>query len=76
MVFTVHKGKRYRATVTLGFLEQFASNDVVAQKLTEAGFTDVKVDGDGGTRHATALWPLPDRSAELDSHLSDVTEIA
>jgi len=76
MVFTVRQGKRYRATVTLGFFEGIASNEFIAEKLTDAGFTDVKVTGTGGTRHAEALWPLPDRTAELDPHLSEVTEIA
>jgi hypothetical protein len=32
--------------------EQFASDDVVGDKLTEAGFTEVEVTGGGGTRTA------------------------
>jgi hypothetical protein len=55
--FTVRQGKRYRATITLGWLERWASNEMIADKLHDAGFTDVKVEGSGGTRQAEALWP-------------------
>ena len=53
-IFTVRRGQRYRATITLGLIEQFADNEMIAGKLAEAGFTDVAVSGSGGTRHAEA----------------------
>jgi hypothetical protein len=40
-VFTVHQGKRYRATITLGFFQGLFSNETVADKFQEAGFTEV-----------------------------------
>ena len=63
--FTIRQGKRYRATITLGWLERWASNEMIADKLHDAGFTDVKVEGSGGTRQAEALWPIPNATAEI-----------
>jgi hypothetical protein len=63
--FTVHQGKRYRATISLGMLERFASNDTIAGRLRTAGFTDISVSGAGTTRIAEALWPGAGATAEL-----------
>ena len=65
--FTVREGKRYRATITLGWLERWAS--------TEAGFTEVKIEGSGGIRQAEALWPIPDTTAEMPSQITAVIEV-
>lgn len=72
--FTVEKGKRYRATITLGMLQSFASNEMLADQLMAAGFTDVYVTGSGRTRIATALWdndtvtgPIPDEISEISA---------
>ena len=35
-VYTVQNGKRYRATIKLGGLKRFASNDMLADKFREA----------------------------------------
>ena len=40
--FTLQQGKRYRATISLGFIESLASNEMIAVKLQEAGFADVR----------------------------------
>jgi hypothetical protein len=72
--FTVRQGKRYRATLSLGWLERWASNETIAGKLKEAGFSDVKVDGSGATRVAEALWPGPDTTAEMPSQIVEVIE--
>lgn len=74
--FTVRKGKRYRATVLLSWVESFAGNEVIAEKLSEAGFKEVKVSGNGSRRRAEALWDGPDTTAEIDPHLSEITEVA
>jgi hypothetical protein len=73
--FTVRQGKRYRATITLGRLERWASNEMIADKLHGAGFTDVKVEGSGGTRQAEALWPIPNATAEMPSQITAVIEV-
>jgi len=73
--FTVREGQRYRATISLGWLERWASNAMIADKLREAGFTDVKVEGSGGTREAEALWPIRDTTAEMPAQMTEVVEI-
>ncbi len=74
--FTVEKGKRYRATITLGMLQSVASNQMVAQKLTDAGFTDVNVTGQGRTRIATGLWAGDTVSGAIPSEISDISQLA
>ena len=75
MNFTVHRNKRYRATIRLVLLEQLAGNDAVAEALREAGFTNVSVEGAGATWVAEATWPLDDASAPLPSLLVSVSEV-
>jgi hypothetical protein len=67
---------RYRATISLGLLEQFADNETIATKLQDAGFADVQVSGSGDTRHAEALWPKDDTSAPLPPQITAVVEVA
>ena len=73
--FTVRQGRRYRATITLGWLERLAGNETIAGKLRDAGFAEVKVEGSGGTRHAEALWPGPDTTAEMPAQITEVIEV-
>jgi hypothetical protein len=73
--FTVHQGKRYRATISLGMLESFASNDIIAGRLRTAGFTDISVSGAGNTRIAEALWSAADATAELPKQITEVVEL-
>ena len=74
-VFTVRQGGRYRATLTLGWLERWASNDLIAEKLRAAGFSDITVAGSGWTRIAEASWPGPDTTAEMPSQITEVTDL-
>jgi hypothetical protein len=73
--FTVRQGKRYRATISLGMLERFASNDSIAERLRAAGFSDISVTGSGSRRLAEALWPSADASAELPKQITQVAEL-
>ena len=73
--FTVRQGRRYRATISLGMLESFAGNEMIADRLQEAGFAEVQVRGEGATRHAEARWPNADASAEMPRQITAVTEI-
>jgi hypothetical protein len=74
-MFTVHQGRRYRATLTLSLFEQFAGNDVVASRLDQVGFKDVVATGDGATRQAEGRWTGPDTTAHLDPHITSVVEL-
>jgi hypothetical protein len=73
--FTVRQGKRYRATISLGWLERLAGNDAVAEKLRAAGFSEVSVSGSGAVRVAEALWPGADATGEMPTQISEVIEI-
>jgi hypothetical protein len=73
--FTVRQGRKYRATISLGLLERFASNDLIAGKLRDVGFSEVRVWGSGSTRYAEALWPRSDATAPLPEQITSVNEI-
>ena len=73
--FTVQQGKRYRATITLGWLERWAGNETIAEKLRAAGFSEVSVPGSGGTRVAEALWAGPDADGDMPAQVTGVIEI-
>jgi hypothetical protein len=73
--FAVRRNKRYRATIQLGELEQFASNAVVADMLAAEGFTNIAVEGAGATRFADATWPLEDATALLVREIVSVSEV-
>lgn len=74
-VFTVRQGKRYRATISLGWLERWAGNDTIAEKLRAAGFSEVTVTGSGGTRIAEAIWPGADSTGEMPAQITEVIEV-
>lgn len=74
-MFAVRRGKRYRATISLGMLERLASNHAIAAKLRDAGFSEVAVTGSGATRMAEALWSKPDATAEMPNQIARVVEV-
>lgn len=71
----VQQGRRYRAQLSLGFIERLASNDMVAQRFIDLGFTEVVVTGEGAERCVEALWPLPDAGGDTPSQVTRFTEI-
>ena len=73
--FTVRRGRRYRATISLGLLESLADNEAIVERLSTAGFDEISVEGSAGTRYAEARWPNEDATAELPSQVIDVTEV-
>jgi len=72
--FTVKQGKRYRATISLGLVERLASNDMIADRLRAAGFTDITVSGSGATRVAEAFFFNDTATAEMPSQITDVVD--
>ena len=73
--FTVQQGKRYRATITLGGIERWASNEMIAGRLRDAGFSDVAVTGLGNTRVAEAVWAGADTTGEMPAQIAEIVEI-
>jgi hypothetical protein len=63
--YTVRNGRRYQAKIRLGLFQSVASNEQVADKFRDVGFTDVSVSGSGRDRMGTGLWPHPDATAEI-----------
>ena len=72
---SVENGKRYQATINLGFVQRLASNEMVADRFREVGFADVTVTGAGRTRLATGLWSGDDASAEIPDEVAQIEPI-
>jgi hypothetical protein len=75
-LFTVRQNRRYHATVKLGMLERWTSNEAIADKLRGLGFSEIEVKGSGSTREAHARWPHPAARFPIDEHLTNVFELA
>ncbi len=77
VLYTVHKGKRYRAELHLSWMESsFVSNEQLAQKFMQLGFSDVDIVGHGQRRFATGTWAYDDYSVPItDEHVYAVAEL-
>jgi len=73
--YTVRKGRRYRAHIHLGWLEQVVSDATLIDKFVDAGFTNVSVVGEGRERWCFGTWPNEDASAELPAQIVGVAEV-
>ena len=73
--FTVEQGKRYRAEILLRFFERIVSNETIESRLREAGFAEVRVEGNGAARQAEALWPGPDTTAMMPAQIASIAEL-
>lgn len=76
MSITLHNGRRYRTTISLGFVERLASNDTIAEKFRAAGFSDIHVTGEGATRCAEGVWNGGEITATLPPQITDVSEVS
>lgn len=74
-IVTVHRGKRYQATIRLGVFQSLVGNEAVAGKFREIGFTEVEVTGSGRNRLGKGLWPHADAAAEVPPEITSVKEI-
>jgi hypothetical protein len=73
--FTVEKGKRYRATLSLKSVERLADNELIARKFRALGFSRVRVSGSGATRRVEGIWPGKDASAPLPPQIVAVAKL-
>lgn len=74
--YTLARGQRYRATLTLGWLEQIAGNDMIAGELARAGFEHIDVTGSGDTRVAEGTWTGESQEVKLPEQVTDLTMLA
>jgi hypothetical protein len=73
--FTVEKGKRYRATLSLKSIERLANNALIARKFRALGFSQVRVSGSGATRRVEGVWLGSDASAPLPRQIVAVAKL-
>ena len=73
--FTVHQGKRYRATLTLNSVERLADNALIARKFRALGFTSVQVSGAGAMRRVEGVWSRKNASAALPRQIVSVATL-
>ena len=72
-------GSRYRATLRLGLFQGVASNEMVASRLRDAGFTDVEVwqPGDSARdRMARGEWGGASMTVDLPEQITHVEVIS
>jgi hypothetical protein len=72
---SLRRGRRYKITLKLSWVESFATNAMVAERLRSLSFSDVQVVGNGGVRIAEALWPGENIEAEVPSQVKSIAEI-
>lgn len=73
--FTVHPGKKYRATLSLSGVERMADNAMIARKFRALGFTGVRVSGTGEKRRVEGIWPGKPTSAALPRQIIAVAQL-
>ena len=73
--FTVLKGQRYRATLSLDSVERLVDNDLIARKFRALGFSKVRVSGAGAIRRVEGVWPRKDASASLPPQIIAVARL-
>ena len=73
--FTVHQGKRYRATLTLNSVERLTDNGLIARRFRALGFSKVRVSGAGAVRRVEGVWHRKDASATLPRQIVAVARL-
>lgn len=75
MSFHVKSCERYRALITLGMFESFASDDDIKAKLEDVGLVNVTVVGEGRYRWAFGTWPGEEQDVDLPGEVSQVEDM-
>ena len=73
--FTVHQGKRYRATLALNSVERLTDNALIARRFRALGFSKVRVSGAGAVRRVEGIWHRKDASATLPRQIVAVASL-
>jgi hypothetical protein len=73
--FSVQKGKRYRATLSLNSVERLVENALIAKKFRAIGFSKIRVSGAGAIRWVEGVWPRENASATLPPQIISVARL-
>lgn len=73
--YPLKQGHRYRASISLGLLEQMADNAVIAAEIRRYGFSEVHVSGGGAARTAVGRWTGKDSLVTVPSRVTSLREI-
>src|SRR4029450_2110167 len=73
--FTVHKGKRSGAPLSLNSVERLADTALIASKFRALGFSDVRVTGLGAIRRVEGFWSRKDASTPLPPQIIAVARL-
>ncbi len=73
--YDLKQGHRYRASISLGLLEQIADNETIAAQIRDLGFTDVHVRGGGAARIAEGRWMRSDQLVTVSPRVTELREI-
>jgi len=77
---TAQTGDVWAADVDLsGFESWMATDDMIAKKFADAGFTKVVCTGSGTVRQVQGTWPWPTKtipSGDLDPHLANIRRVS
>ena len=73
--FTVHSGKRYRATLSLNSVERLTDNALIARKFRALGFSKVRDSGAGALRRVEGVWTRKDASTTLPRQIVAVARL-
>ena len=73
--FTVHQGKRYRATLALNSVERLIDNALIARRFRALGFSKVRVSGAGAVRRVEGVWHRKDASTTLPRQIVAVAKL-
>jgi hypothetical protein len=72
----LEQNKNYRAEISLGMLESFASNEMIEAKLKGVGFKNIKVFGSGANRSATGTYIEETKDVSLPAQIRKLEETA
>lgn len=72
--FALNTGRRYLATLRLGFFERGVANGTIAAKFEAAGLSNVHVVGSGRDRSGQGDWFGPPVDVELPEQVTSVQD--
>ena len=75
MDYILEKGAAYIADVKLTWLQNVATNEDVADKFRELGFTEVVVTGSGRNRQVSGMWNGQTQKIQVPDSVRNVVKL-